>query len=200
MKVLRDKCLLQCDLIKQGLAEDKLGSESDRSTGLGEDEKSPTGETLTIPLSECLFKNISWAASFDQIAQGQGRNILGLVPVRSNLIWRYFLSLLKQRSTLKNLREKRVAELRKLLEKLDVTQLTEDGKTMRQAKVQEIYDLMKKNQTNGNPLTVMMARNLKVFIKIMAEMKRKSRRELENFIKEDEAAQMVDQKMAELEK
>ena len=113
---------------------------------------------------------------------------MGLVPVRSNLIWRYFLSLLKQRSTLKNLREKRVGELKKLLDKLDVTTLTEDGKTMRQAKVQEIYDLMKKNQTNGNPLTVMMARNLKVFIKIMAEMKRKSRRELENFIKEDEEA------------
>lgn len=46
----------------------------------------------------------------------------------------------------------------------------------------------------------MMARNLKVFIKIIAEVKRKSRRELDNFRKEDEAAQLVDQKMAELEK
>ena len=42
----------------------------------------------------------------------------------------------------------------------------------------------------------MMARNLKVFIKIYAEVKRKSKRELENFTE----ALVLDQKMAELEK
>lgn len=42
----------------------------------------------------------------------------------------------------------------------------------------------------------MMARNLKVFIKIYAEVKRKSKRELENFTE----ALVMDQKMAELEK
>jgi len=42
----------------------------------------------------------------------------------------------------------------------------------------------------------MMARNLKVFIKIYAEVKRKSKRELENFTE----ALLMDQKMAELEK
>jgi orotate phosphoribosyltransferase-like protein len=51
-------------------------------------------------------------------------------------------------------------------------------------------------QTNGNPLTNMMARNLKVFLKIYAEIKRKSKNELENL---SEALHM-DQKMAELEK
>ena len=55
---------------------------------------------------------------------------------------------------------------------------------------------MKQVQTSGNPLTNMMARNLKVFIKIYAEVKRKSRRELENFTE----ALLMDQKMAELEK
>ena len=42
----------------------------------------------------------------------------------------------------------------------------------------------------------MMARNFKVFIKIHSEIKRKSRRELENFTE----ALLMDQKMAELEK
>ena len=61
--------------------------------------------------------------------------------------------------------------------------------------------MLKKVQSNGNPLTNMMARNLKVFIKIYAEVKRKIRLEMDNFItQEDEAAQMVDHKMAELEK
>lgn len=78
--------------------------------------------------------------------------------------------------------------------------MTEDGKTIRQAKISEIYDMLKKVATNGNPLTNMMARNLKVFIKIYAEVKRKCRLELDNFISEDEAAQMVETKMAELEK
>ena len=46
----------------------------------------------------------------------------------------------------------------------------------------------------------MMTRNLKVFIKIIAEVKRKSKAEIENYVKEDDASQLVDQKMAELEK
>ena len=75
-----------------------------------------------------------------------------------------------------------------------------DGKTVRQAKIKEIYDLLKQVQTSGNPLTSMMARNLKVFIKIIAEVKRRSKREIENFIKEDETAAAMEQKMAELEK
>ena len=67
--------------------------------------------------------------------------------------------------------------------------------------IQEIYDMLKKVQTNGNPLTSMMARNLKIFLKIGAEVKRKTKRELENFVKEEEeAAVLMDQKMAELEK
>lgn len=63
-----------------------------------------TGETMVVPLSESLFQNISWSNSFDCIndPSGEGsRDILGLVPVRSNLIWRYFLSLLRKRSTIK---------------------------------------------------------------------------------------------------
>ena len=42
--------------------------------------------------------------------------------------------------------------------------------------------MLKKVQSNGNPLTNMMARNLKVFIKIYAEVKRKIRLEMDNFI------------------
>jgi len=42
----------------------------------------------------------------------------------------------------------------------------------------------------------MMARNLKVFIKIQAEVKRKSKQELETFTE----ALLVDQKLAEMEK
>ena len=44
--------------------------------------------------------------------------------------------------------------------------------------MQEIYDTLKKVQTNGNPLTNMMARNLKVLIKVYAEVKRKSKMEI----------------------
>jgi hypothetical protein len=51
-------------------------------------------------------------------------------------------------------------------------------------------------QTNGNPLTNMMARNFKVFIKILVEVKRKSQSELDNFTE----ALAIDQKMAEIEK
>lgn len=93
-------------------------------------------------------------------------------------MWRYFLSLLKQRSNIKTLREKREVELKALLEKLEQVH-NEDGKVKRQQQVQEIYDKLKKVQTNGNPLTNMMARNLKVFLKIYAEVKRKSKIELE---------------------
>lgn len=41
------------------------------------------------------------------------------MPVKSNLVWRYFLSLLKQRSNIKQHREKRAKELKILLEKLN---------------------------------------------------------------------------------
>lgn len=76
-------------------------------------------ETLQIPLTDSLFKNLSWASSFDYVNHPQkARQILGLNPVRSNLVWRYFLSLLKQRSSIKQLREKRVGELKVLVEKL----------------------------------------------------------------------------------
>ena len=51
-------------------------------------------------------------------------------------------------------------------------------------------------QTNGNPLTNMMARNLRVFLKIYAEIKRKSKKELENFTQ----ALIMDKKMEEIEK
>mmetsp|Transcript_5916 Transcript_5916/g.9645 ORF Transcript_5916/g.9645 Transcript_5916/m.9645 type:complete len:110 (-) Transcript_5916:780-1109(-) len=98
---------------------------------------------------------------------------------RSNLVWRYFVSQLKERSNIKQLREKRAAEVKKLFEKLDQLQ-NEEGKAKRQMQIQEIYDKLKKVQTNWNPLTIMMARNLKVFIKIQAEVRRKSKRELEN--------------------
>ena len=39
--------------------------------------------------------------------------------MRSKLVWRYFLSLLKQRSNIKQMREKRVSELKKLIDILD---------------------------------------------------------------------------------
>lgn len=51
--------------------------------------------------------------------------------------------------------------------------------------------MLKKVQTNGNPLTNMMARNLKIFLKIGAEVKRKTKRELENFVKEEEEAAVL---------
>jgi len=62
--------------------------------------------------------------------------------------------------------------------------------------MQEIYDKLKKVQSNGNPLTNMMARNLKVFIKVYAEVKRKSKLELVNFTQ----ALMMDKKIEDLEK
>ena len=60
-------------------------------------------ETMVIPLTEQLFQNLSWAQSFDFINEpGVGqKEILGLIPVRSNIVWRYFLSLLKQRSNIR---------------------------------------------------------------------------------------------------
>jgi hypothetical protein len=51
---------------------------------------------MVIPLTDQLFQNMSWAASFDFLnQQDMQRDILGLVVVKSNLIWRYFLSMLK---------------------------------------------------------------------------------------------------------
>jgi hypothetical protein len=59
-------------------------------------------ETMVIPLTEQLFHNLSWAQSFDFVNESNAyREILGLIPVRSNIIWRYFLSLLKQRSNIR---------------------------------------------------------------------------------------------------
>jgi hypothetical protein len=124
---------------------------------------------------------LSWVSSFEFINdQTVRREILGLEPVKSNLIWRYFLSLLKQRSNIKQHRERRVAEIKILLEKLDM-QSQPEGKEKRKKQIQEIYDKLKEVQTNGNPWTNMMARNLKVFLKIYAEIKNKSKKELENF-------------------
>ena len=51
-----------------------------------------------------------------------------------------------------------------------------EGKEKRKKQIQEIYDKLKEVQTNGNPLTNMMARNLKVFLKIYAEIKNKSKK------------------------
>ena len=138
-------------------------------------------ETIVISLNDQLFQSLSWVSSFEFINdQTVRREILGLEPVKSNLIWRYFLSLLKQRSNIKQHRERRVAEIKILLEKLDM-QSQPEGKEKRKKQIQEIYDKLKEVQTNGNPLTNMMARNLKVFLKIYAEIKNKSKKELENF-------------------
>jgi hypothetical protein len=66
---------------------------------------------MVIPLTDQLFQNMSWATSFDFLnQQDMQRDILGLVVVKSNLVWRYFLSMH---------REKRAIEIKKLLEKLD---------------------------------------------------------------------------------
>ena len=73
-----------------------------------------------------------------------------------------------------------MSDLKLLIEKLCWMQ-TQEGREKRQQQIQEIYDKLKQVQTNGNPLTNMMARNFKVFIKILAEVKRKSQRELDNF-------------------
>ena len=88
-------------------------------------------ETLQIHLTPTLFQNISWANSFDFICTSPvQKDILGIQGCRSNLVWRYFLSLLKQRSSIKQHRERRVAEVKKLFEKLDSLQ-TEGGKAKR---------------------------------------------------------------------
>lgn len=86
---------------------------------------------MVIPLTDQLFQNMSWASSFDFVNQQDiKRDILGLVSVKSNLVWRYFLSLLKQRSNIKTLREKRAVDLKDLLEKLEQVH-NEDGKVKR---------------------------------------------------------------------
>jgi hypothetical protein len=76
-------------------------------------DEQPNKETMVIPLTDQLFTNMSWAASFDFINNKETeREILGLIAVKSNLVWRYFLSLLKKRSNIKTLREKRGEELK----------------------------------------------------------------------------------------
>jgi hypothetical protein len=51
---------------------------------------------MVIPLTDQLFQNMSWATSFDFLnQQDMQRDILGLIVVKSNLVWRYFLSMLK---------------------------------------------------------------------------------------------------------
>lgn len=153
-------------------------------------------ETIIIELSDQLFNNLSWAYAFDFVNQeGKAKEILGLIPVRSNLVWRYFLSLLKQRQNIKQHREKRTQELKVLIEKLE-KQMTEEGKAKKHQQIQEIYDKLKNVQSNGNPLTNMMARNLKVFLKIYAEVKRKTRLELESFTQ----AILMDKKIEDIEK
>lgn len=88
-----------------------------------------------------------------------------------------------------------MAEIKILLEKLDM-QSQPEGKEKRKKQIQEIYDKLKEVQTNGNPLTNMMARNLKVFLKIYAEIKNKSKKELENFTQ----ALIMDKQLENLEK
>lgn len=74
---------------------------------------------------------MSWTASFDFVDDKHlNREILGLYPVRSNVVWKYFLSLLKQRSNIKMHREKRVEELKVLLAKLELLQ-QDEGKAKR---------------------------------------------------------------------
>ena len=63
--------------------------------------------------------------------------------------------------------------------------------------MQDIYDKLKSVQSSGGTsLTNMMARNLKVFLRIYAEVKRKSRKELENFTQ----ALIMDKKIEDIEK
>ena len=105
------------------------------------------------------------------------------------------MSQLKQRSNIRNHREKRCKELKLLLDKLD-SHLTEEGRAKKQQQMQEIYDKLKKVQSNGTGLTGMMARNLRVFVKVYAEVKRKCRLELQQFTE----ALVMDKKIEDLEK
>ena len=62
-------------------------------------DQSQMMETMVIPLSDQFFQNISWVSAFDYVNDSQAnRDILGLVSVRSNLIWRFFIKMLKMRS------------------------------------------------------------------------------------------------------
>lgn len=90
----RPKSSTSINRMTQPPEESKLYNLKNEAANPGEKVK----ETIIIELSEQLFSNLSWAYSFDFVNQeGKAKEILGLIPVRSNLVWRYFLSLLKQR-------------------------------------------------------------------------------------------------------
>ena len=120
VKVLKDKCLLQSNPVNT--SKSRLSKSPDKRREVEEEVKSHhesqiseggSGnigiDTMQVHLSEEMFASINWPTSFDFVQKkADPKDILGLVPVRSNLIWRYFLSLLKQRSQIKNHRAERI--------------------------------------------------------------------------------------------
>lgn len=50
--------------------------------------------------------------------------------------------------------------------------------------VQEIYHILKNRDTEGNPLTTMMSRNLRVFAKININLKKQWRKQIQDWRQE----------------
>lgn len=65
---------------------------------------------------------------------------MGIVSVESNLIWRYFLSILKQRTSITKIRHKRIEDMKVLFQKLK----DKDQKALTEGKRRIIWDLYEK--------------------------------------------------------
>lgn len=58
--------------------------------------------------------------------------------------------------------------------------LDQNGYITDKESVQEIFEILQKRDTLGNPLTTMMTRNLRVFAKIQIQLRKKIRKALES--------------------
>ena len=94
--------------------------------------------------------------------KSEARNVLGLHTIETDTVWRYFKKQMGDQlfvqSSIDERREIEKTVLAKMLE--------EDFAVMDPQSLSMVYEILHKRDTLGNPLTSMMARNLRVFSKI----------------------------------
>ena len=116
---------------------------------------------------------------------------MGLFAAQSELVWRLFLKQADEAQMLsdyyESMREKEEAALAKMLK--------ENGIISNKESVLQIYHMLKEGDTSqGNPLTMMMSRNLRVF----AKQNILYRKQIKKVLAEWKASQQ--EKLAQLEK
>jgi hypothetical protein len=88
--------------------------------------------------------------------------MLGLFAAQSDLVWRYFLKQAEENQDLSDFLDLRRSKEEQALQQM----LRENGIISNKESVLQIYNMLKEGDTSqGNPLTMMMSRNLRIFAK-----------------------------------